>query len=153
MLALNWDRSWVLLEPALQSLLESVLDRFPGLHGQVTRSSYGDVYFGASVYFMRDPMLDEHELLIFEVAVRSDVGIRDRPPHLEFNPEDPGLVVLDVWIPDKGSVLTAERSIPSSATEADVERITSDFFGEVVTSMPERTTLVLKVLEESLGSA
>lgn len=118
----------------------------------MTRTSYGEVYFGASAYFMRDPLRDEHELLIFEVEVRSDVSPRDTPPHLEFNPEDPGLVVLDVWIPDKGSVLKVERAIPPSATEADIERITSDFFGEVVASMSERTTLVLEALEEHLGS-
>lgn len=152
MLAHDWDRSWALLEPALQSLLGSVLERFPRLSGQVTRTSYGEVYFGARAYFMRDPVRDEHELLVFEVEVRSDVGPRDTPPHLEFNPADPGLVVLDVWIPDKGSVLTVQRAIPSGATDADIERITSDFFGEVVKSMPQRTTLVLGALEERLGS-
>lgn len=61
-------------------------------------------------------------------------------------------MVLDVWIPDKGSVLKVERAIPSGATQADIERISSDFFGEVVTGMPERTTFVLEALEERLGS-
>lgn len=152
MLAHDWDRSWALLEPALQSLLVAALDRFPSLSGQLTRTSYGEVYFGARVYFMRDPTLDEHELLIFEVEVRSDVDPRDTPPHLEFNPADPGLAVLDVWAPESGSVLRLERAIPSGATDADIERITSEFFGELVKSMAERTTLVLGALEERLAS-
>lgn len=151
MLAHDWDRSWALLEPALQSLLVAVLDRFPRLSGQVTRTSYGEVYFGARVYFMRDPTLDEHELLIFEVEVRSDVDPRDTPPHLEFNPADPGLVVLDAWVPESGSLLRVERAIPPGATNADIESVTSEFFSEVVTSMPERTRLVLSALEERLA--
>lgn len=150
-LAHDWDKSWAVLEPALQSLLGSVLDRFPRLSGHVTRTSYGEVYFGAGVYLMGDPVGDEHELLIVEVEVRSDVGPRDTPPHLEFNPADPGLVVLDIWSPEKGSVLKVERAIPSGATAADIERVTSAFFGDVVASMPQRTTLVLDALQERLG--
>lgn len=141
-----------MLEPALQSLKAAVLDRYPSLSGQVTRTSYGAVYFGARVYFMRDPERDEHELLIFEAEIRSDVGPRDTPPSREFNPEDPGLAVLDVWIPERGSLLRSERPIPSGATEGEIERITSDFFGELVRSMPEHTRFVLDALEERLGS-
>lgn len=153
MLAHDWSRSWAALEPALESLLESVCEQFPAVSGQMTRSSYGDVYFAARLYFMRDPIRDEHELLIFEVEVRSDVGARHEPPHLEFNPADPGLLVLDIWIPDEGSLLRRERPIPSWASDADIERVASGFFGEVVTSIAEYRTLVLAALARQLGSA
>ena len=65
---------------------------------------------------------------------------------------DPGHVVLEVWISDEGSLLRVERAIPSGATEADIERVTSDFFGEVVKSMPEHTGFVFDALEEQLGA-
>lgn len=75
MLRVDWDLAWVQLEPILRSYQQLLASRASAMSSGVsTRNASPAIDFGATLTFVRDPLRDEHPVLVVTVSCHPAVA-------------------------------------------------------------------------------